>query len=124
MQTVSGVHITLLGPEDDCRDLALRLLAHTIGPTLKSKRRSFAINDCVQCFLTETSPNGRQILSAMFNDLVRYKGVVMLSTEDALNFTRSFPDLLLKVVKESNVDFSKRGRSFQVNSMSNVLLIP
>ena len=104
MRTNTKFKMSLLGPEDNCTGLALHLFAHTMGSALNSRRKSSRFDDCVEFFLTETPHIKRKIVAAEFRKIARYKGVHIPSTEDAVNYTKAFPDVLLTIEINSRED--------------------
>ena len=104
MQTETKFKMSILGPKDNCTGLALQLFAHTMGPALDSTRRSIYFDDCVEFFVVHTPNIKRKIVAAEFEKMERYKGILMPSREDALNFTKAFPDVLLTIEINSKED--------------------
>jgi len=104
MQTNTKFKMSILGPEDNCTGLALQLFAHTMGPALDSTRRSIYFNDCVEFFVTHTPNIKQKIIAAEFRKMDRCKGILMPNTEDAVNYTKAFPDVLLTIEIDSKED--------------------
>jgi len=99
METKTQHEVLLIGPRTQCSGLMMEMLAFTLKAAPCAETKKVSLDLLVEVMFYESFTSHRPMMTANFHNFHLFRGLRVLSNREALSFSSSFPEVLVRSFK-------------------------